>query len=171
MARGYEPRLNQKANRWALIAIPAASVLLGSLSALLPFIASYPLLPPFGLILLLAWRSLVRDLWPAWAALFFGFFDDLFSGQPMGSAMLLWTAVFLILDTLDRWMMWRSYRQDWWIATLLISVVLTASVFIANTDGVFINPLIILPQIIVSILLFPLSVRLCAWLDQLRWRL
>ena len=69
MARGDEPRLNRVSSRWALIGVPAISVMLGSMTVLLPSIALYPLLPPFGLLMLLAWRMLVRDLWPVWAAL------------------------------------------------------------------------------------------------------
>lgn len=171
MARGYQPRLNRQAAQWALIGIPAASVMIGSLSALVPQIALYPLLPPFGLILLLAWRTLVRDLWAPWAALPLGFFDDLFSGQPMGSAMLLWTLVFLILDIFDRWMMWRDYRQDWIISSALITIVLLAGLMIANALGGQTSVALIVPQIFVSALCFPLAVRLCARLDELRWRI
>ncbi len=171
MPRGYEPRLNRVASRWALIGIPAASVMLGSLTTLLPQISLYPMLPPFGLLILLAWRMIVRDLWPVWAALPLGFFDDIFSGQPLGSAMLLWTLVFLVLDIFDRWMMWRDFRQDWAIAGTLITVVLLVGLGIANSSGGDTSALVILPQILVSVLMFPLMVRLCAWLDVLRWTL
>lgn len=171
MARGYEPRLNRVASRWALIGVPAASVMLGSMTVLVPQISVYPLLPPFGLLILLAWRMIVRDLWPVWAALPLGLFDDIFSGQPLGSAMLLWTLVFLVLDIFDRWMMWRDYRQDWAIAGTLIAVVLFLGLAIANGSGGDTSALVLLPQIAVSVLMFPLMVRLCAWLDVLRWTL
>jgi len=171
MARGYKPRLNRVASRWALIGVPALSVMLGSMTVLLPQISVLPLLPPFGLLILLAWRMIVRDLWPVWAALPLGFFDDIFSGQPLGSAMLLWTLVFLVLDIFDRWMMWRDYRQDWAIAGTLVAIVLLAGLVIANASGGDTNAVILLPQIIISVLIFPLMVRLCAWLDVLRWTL
>lgn len=171
MARGYEPRLNRVASRWALIGIPAASVMLGSMTTLLPQISLYPLLPPFGLLILLAWRTIVRDLWPVWAALPLGLFDDIFSGQPMGSAMLLWTLVFLVLDIFDRWMMWRDFRQDWAIAGMLIAIVLFVGLGIANSSGGDTGALLLIPQIAISILMFPLMVRLCARLDVLRWTL
>jgi rod shape-determining protein MreD len=171
MARGYEPRLNRQASAWALIGIPAASVMLGSLTVLIPNISVYPMLPPVGLLLLLAWRMLVRDLWPTWVALPLGFFDDLFSGQPMGSAMLLWTLVFLILDILDRWMMWRDYRQDWIIASVLIAIVLALSLAISNSAGGATSGWLLLPQMLASALAFPMAVRICARLDRLRWQL
>lgn len=171
MARGYEPRLNRSASRWALIGIPAASIMIGSITTLLPQISTVPLLPPFGLLILLAWRMIVRDLWPVWAALAFGLFDDIFSGQPTGSAMLMWTIVLLVLDIFDRWMMWRDYRQDWAIAGTLVAAVLLVGLAIANGSGGNTDAIIIVPQIIVSVLVFPLIVRICAWLDVLRWTL
>lgn len=171
MPRGYRPRLNRVPSPWALIGIPAASVMLGSMTALLPQISLYPLLPPFGLLILLAWRMIVRDLWPVWAALPLGLFDDIFSGQPLGSAMLLWTLVFLVLDIFDRWMMWRDYRQDWAIAGTLVAVVLLLGLAIANSSGGDTSAVLLVPQIIVSLLMFPLMVRACAWLDVFRWTL
>ena len=138
MARGYEPRLNRVASRWALIGVPAISVMFGSMTVLIPQVSVLPLLPPFGLLILLAWRMIVRDLWPVWAALPLGFFDDIFSGQPLGSAMLLWTLVFLVLDIFDRWMMWRDYRQDWAIAGTLVAVVQLVGLAIANGSGGFV---------------------------------
>ena len=171
MARGYAPRLNQNTQRWAVLVVPTLSVLLGSLTSTLPHMALYPLLPPFGLLLLLGWRLLVRDLWPAWAALPLGFFDDLLSGQPLGSSMLIWTLALLSLGLCDRWMMWRDYRQDWAIAALLTVLALLGGLAIANMSGGGTGVLYILPQILVSLLAFPMIVRLCGWLDRLRWSL
>jgi rod shape-determining protein MreD len=171
MARGYAPRLNKVEQRWAVLIIPALSVLLGSLISVLPHMALYPLLPPFGLLLLLGWRLLVRDIWSAWAALPLGFFDDLLSGQPLGSSMFLWTLALLVLGLCDRWMMWRDYRQDWVIASLLIIFALLGGLAIANMAGGQTRAFILIPQIIVSLLFFPLIVRMCGGLDRLRWSL
>jgi rod shape-determining protein MreD len=171
MARGYAPRLNQGEQHWAVLVIPTLSVLLGSLTSVLPHIALYPLLPPFGLLLLIGWRLLVRDLWSAWAGLPLGFFDDLLSGQPMGSAMLLWTLALLALGLCDRWMMWRDYRQDWAIASLLTILALLGGLGIANMAGGQTSALYLIPQIIFSLLFFPLIVRICGALDRFRWSL
>ncbi|NBU83318.1 MAG: rod shape-determining protein MreD [Sphingomonadaceae bacterium] len=171
MARGYAPRLNKGEQHWAVLAIPALSVLLGSLTSVLPHVTLYPLLPPFGFLLLLGWRLLVRDIWSAWAALPLGFFDDLLSGQPLGSSMLLWTLALLALGLCDRWIMWRDYRQDWVIASLLIILALLGGLAVANMSGGQTSALYIIPQIIVSLLFFPLIVRICGGLDQLRWSL
>ena len=45
-----------------------------------------------------------------------GLFDDLVSGQPLGSAMLLWTLCFLAIDVLEQRLVWRDFWQDWLIA-------------------------------------------------------
>lgn len=169
--RRYQARLNREPSQLALVGIPTGSVMLGSMATLLPIIASMPVLPPFGLLFLIAWRMLVRDLWPVWAALPLGLFDDMFSGQPIGSAMLIWTLVFFVIDLFDRGMMWRDYRQDWGIASGLIALALGGGLWIANATGGDTGLLVILPQIIFAALLYPLVVRACAALDRLRWLL
>src|SRR3546814_6385482 len=71
--------------------IPAISVMLGSLVTIIPVIFPGGLLPPFGLMVLLAWRLLRPESLKIWSPVLLGLFDDLLSGQPFGSAMLLWT--------------------------------------------------------------------------------
>src|SRR5699024_7185718 len=75
----------------AIWLIPVASVMVGSLITIVPLIATFPVLPPLGLMTLLAWRLLRPEWMRIWSPLPFGFFDDLVSGQPLGSAILLWT--------------------------------------------------------------------------------
>jgi rod shape-determining protein MreD len=171
MARRYRPRLNREPSNIALIGIPTGSVMLGSMLTLLPVLASSPFMPPVGLLFLIAWRMLIRDLWPVWVALPLGFFDDMFSGQPTGSAMLIWTLVFFVIDLFDRGMMWRDYKQDWGIASGLIIAALGLGLAIANVNGGDTTPLVLLPQILFSVLAYPLVVRVCASLDRLRWML
>jgi rod shape-determining protein MreD len=143
--------------------------MIASMVPVLPLIFLSPAVPPFGLMLLLAWRSLHRTLWPVWMALPLGFFDDLFSGAPLGSAMLLWTLAFLAFELFDRRMIWRDYWQEWSIAVFLISAVILGELWIANMTGGDTSVLIIIPQILFSALLYPLVTRLCRSLDI--WRL
>ena len=86
-------------------ALPWASVVAGSvLTALVPLVATVPLLPPFGLLLLLTWRLLAPLSLRRWAAAPLGLVDDLVSGQPLGSAVLLWSLCFLFIDLVEqRW--------------------------------------------------------------------
>lgn len=105
---------------------PAISVMLGSaLAAMLPVVMTAPLLPPLGLMTLLGWRLLRPELLRVWAPVPLGLFDDLVSGAPLGSAMLLWTLGFFAVDMIDRRLLWRDFREDWlagWAITVAISL-------------------------------------------------
>jgi rod shape-determining protein MreD len=141
------------------------SVVLGSMMTLLPVVATVPFLPPFGLMMLLGWRLVRGDSMKVWMPVPLGFFDDMLSGQPMGSAMLLWSAAVLMIDILDTRLVWRDFWQDWLIASgaitfVLIAGRLIASPFIAHVDTA------LLIQILVSAALFPVIARFCAWLDR-----
>lgn len=149
--------------------VPIVSTIAGSMTALLPIVATSPTLPPFGLLMLLGWRLLRPELWPAWMALPLGLTDDLLSGQPLGSAMTLWTLAFLALDMVDNRMIWRDYWLDWLIATAAILFCLSGSWLFAAFTGGGGTLLAIVPQAAITILCFPVAARLCALLD--RWRL
>jgi rod shape-determining protein MreD len=148
--------------------IPAVSIMAGSCMTILPHVFSAPLLPPFGLLMLLGWRLLRPELFRIWAPVPLGLFDDLLSGQPLGSAMLLWTLCFLVLDMVDRRMLWRDFRQDWFIGIALIAAVIAGGALIA-WPGSTSPPVIALGiQLGVSAALFPLVTRIVARLDS--WR-
>ncbi|QLC23841.1 rod shape-determining protein MreD [Parasphingopyxis algicola] len=154
--------------RTRLSLIPSASVIAGSLICLVPLVAQAPLLPPFALMIFLAWRFLRPEIWPIWAGLPFGLFDDLLSGNPIGGGMLLWTIILLALDFAENRAMWRDYWIDWLAATgALIFYIMGSMVLNALTGGGWLFwPLV--PQIVATILLFPFILRLCARLDQRR---
>lgn len=168
MSRLHAADENIALARAQLSLIPSVSVIVGSLICLVPLIAQAPLLPPIGLMVFLAWRFLRPEIWPIWAGLPFGLFDDLMSGSPIGSGMLLWTAILLALDFAVNRAMWRDYWIDWLAATAaLIFYIMADMILTALTGGkwVFVP---LLPQIAASILLFPLFLRLCARLDRRR---
>ncbi len=146
--------------------IPVVSVLLASLSPLLPMIANTPVVPPFGFMMLLAWRLMRNDLWPVWAALPLGLFDDLFSGAPIGTATALWTISFIAIDAIDRRFVWRDHLQDWGISVVFIAAYLLCTLWLS---GGGLPIVMLLPQIGFSALLFPIVTRVTAMLD--RWRL
>lgn len=150
-------------------AVPIASTMIAAFISLLPLVAQAPILPPLSFLVLLAWRLLRPEFWRIWAPLPLGLWDDLFSGQPLGSAMLSWTLAFLIIEAIDKRLRWRDYWQDWLVAAGIISFVIVANFMIAVLTGGGGPIRVVVPQIIASILLFPLVVRLCAALD--RWRL
>ena len=105
-----------------------------------------------------------------WVGLPFGLFDDVFNGQPFGSSALLWSLAMIGMEEIaDRWAIWRNYWQDWLIASIIIILALFAGLWFVALASTAPGAFILLPQIIISVLLFPLIVRLCAKLDS--WRL
>lgn len=147
--------------------IPVASVIGVSLMTLVPLIATIPILPPFGLMMLVAWRLGRPDALPVWSPLAFGLFDDLLSGQPLGSAMLLWTGLILTVDLLDQRLVARDFWQDWLLASGAIGGCLLLGRFIAVPLDAHVDTLLLL-QILLSLMLYPLATQLCAWLDNKR---
>jgi rod shape-determining protein MreD len=149
-------------------AVPVVTTMIASLSVLLPTVAVEPLMPPFGLMVFLGWRLLRNNIWPLWMGLPLGLWDDLFSGQPIGTAMCGWTAIMLVLDSLDRRTPFRDHRHDWMLSGSLIAGYLLFALFIARITGGATSPIALVPQMLLSALLYPLAARLCAALD--RWR-
>nr|WP_264944753.1 rod shape-determining protein MreD [Sphingomonas canadensis] len=140
------------------------SVVIGSLVTILPVIATFTFLPPFGLLMLLGWRMHRADAMKVWAPVPLGLLDDLVSGQPLGSAMLFWTLCFLAIDVLDTRLVWRDFWQDWAIAAGAIGFCLIAGRLVAAPLSAHVDTALLI-QIVASAALFPLATRLCARLD------
>jgi rod shape-determining protein MreD len=132
-------------------------------------VATVPLIPDFAFLVLLAWRLLRPEIWPAWAALPLGLFNDLVSGHPIGQSMMVWTALFLLLELADSRTGWRDYWLDWLFAALAILAHSFAGWYIATKMGSRAEFNILLPQYLLSIFAYPLVARLVVGLD--RWRL
>lgn len=150
---------------WKRRIVPPASVMLASLLPLLPIVATVPVLPPLGLMVLIAWRLRRGDALPIWAAAPLGLFDDLASGQPVGSAMCIWALVLLAVDIIDQRLVWRSFRHDWTIAAGGIAGWLIAGRLVATPFGAHVDTVLLI-QILLSVLLYPLAARLVARLDR-----
>ncbi len=100
---------------------------------------------------MLAWRQLRPGLLPLWAGLPLGAFDDLFSGQPFGSGILLFSLALIGLDLLDMRFPWRGFWQDWFVATGFIAAYL---VLAALFSGAHVTPqqlAAMLPQFLLSL--------------------
>jgi rod shape-determining protein MreD len=97
-----------------------------------------------------------------------GLADDLVSGQPLGSAVLLWSLAVLALEVLEFRLPWRSFMTEWAFAGLLIAVVLLAGVGFANLTGGASRVVLVVPQMAASVLAWPLAARGVAWLDRVR---
>lgn len=161
-------RLNQGPRR-GFMWVPAISVVLMSLLATLPVVAHSGGWPNFGFIMLIAWRLLRADAWPAWWAAPLGFVNDLLTGDPIGLSVVLWTAVMLIMDLVDRRTQWRDYWIEWAVAGGLIILGELAEWKVAAWQGATVPIRMMLPATVISILAFPLFAHIASSLD--RWRL
>ena len=145
--------------------IAALTVMAASLVTLLPVVTSVPFLPPFGLMMLLGWRLRDPDILPVWAGAPLGLFDDLFSGQPLGSAMSLWTCSLIAIDVIDSRLVWREFRHDWLVAGGATAAVLIASRLAGTSIGAHVDS-VLLFQIVIAIALYPFVATLCARIDE-----
>lgn len=145
--------------------VPALSIVIASTLAVWPIIANIPVMPPFGLLMLLSWRLSRPLALPVWAALPLGLYDDLVSGQPLGNAMLFWTLCFFMIDLIDQRVVFRDFWQDWLIAGSSVAFCLIMGRFVASPLGGNVDTLLIL-QIAVTTLLFPLATRICTMLTR-----
>ena len=93
--------------------VPAASVIAASMLSALPIVSTSGWYPDFGFLVLIGWRLLRSDPWPAWWAAPLGFVNDLIIGAPIGMSVVLWSATMLLLDLIDRRTMWRDYWIEW----------------------------------------------------------
>ena len=149
--------------------VPAASVLLASLLAVLPIVSTSGWYPDFGFLVLIAWRLLRSDAFPAWWAAPLGLFNDLVTGHPIGLSISLWTAAMLLLDIADRRTMWRGYWLEWVLAALLLLGSEAAEWNVARVTGAAIPFVSVLPPLLISVFAFPIVAWLVSRLD--RWRL
>ena len=148
--------------------LPWASVMFVAMISFSPIIASAPVLPPLAFMMFLAWRILRPGLLPIWAGLPLGLFDDLYSGQPLGSGVLLWSLVLLTMEVIDERFLWRGFLQDWLAASVLISGYILMAAIIAGLAAGYPLPLATGPQLLLSIALFPVMTRFVGWLDRVR---
>lgn len=151
--------------RW----VPLASTLVAILLVLTPFVASSPWVPNLGFLVLITWRLLRPEIWAAHMALGLGLAADLISGAPLGQSMLLWTLAFLAFDYADSLLGLRDYMLDWILAAAATLFHSVGVWYIARLMGSDVAFWIMIPQLGLTILAYPLAARLVLALD--RWRL
>ena len=168
MSDRLRQRINRAPSPVLARGIPWASVMLLSLAPFAPIVVSAPLVPPLAFMALLAWRMLRPGMLPVWAGAPLGAFDDLFSGQPFGSAILLWSVAMIAMDIVDARLRWRGFLQDWALAGAMIAAYLVLALILANVTGGASPLSAIAPQVALSLIVHPLVTRLVAALDRLR---
>ena len=149
--------------------IPAGSVVLASMLVTLPIISLTGWFPDFGFLVLVAWRLLRSEPWPAWWAAPLGLLNDLIGGLPIGQSVFLWSATMLILDLVDRRTIWRDYWMEWAFACLLLLLNAWMQWNIASWSGAPRPFAAVLPSLLISIAAFPIAAWIVARID--RWRL
>jgi rod shape-determining protein MreD len=164
----YGSRINRDHSPILANIVPWGTILLASLAPFLPLITSAPVLPPLGLLFLVAWRLASPGLLPLWAGAPLGAFDDMFSGQPFGSGVLLWSLAMIAIETVETRFPWRTFWQDWLTATAVVAVYLVAASLLAGIEPGLMQLRLILPQLLLSIVLFPIVARVVASFDRLR---
>lgn len=169
----YGRRINRSHSTLVATVVPYLSILIASLVPVFFIATALPLVPPLGFLMLLAWRLVRPGLLPVWAGLPLGLFDDLFSGQPLGSAVLLWSLAMIAIELVETRFPWRSFAQDWFTAGLILLVYIPAAMLVSGGEPTLAVFVAMGPQLVLSILVFPLFARLVARLDQIRltrWR-
>lgn len=161
-------RINRAPSPLIARAMAPASVIFGTLLASWSVIAAAPVVPPLGFLIYISWRQLRPGLLPVWAGLPLGLVDDLYSGQPFGSAVLLWSAGAIALEIIENRLPWRNYLTEWLVGAGLIAAYIVLGLGIANIAGGGSSILVVLPQIALSILVYPLIGRFVAQADRLR---
>lgn len=172
IVKSPEDLVRQRINRAPLpalaIGLPWATIMLASMASFSPIIASAPVIPPLSYLMLLAWRMMRPGMLPIWAGLPLGLFDDLYSGQPFGSGIVLWSATMLAMELIDERFLWRGFAQDWLAACALVSAYLLLCAGIAGLSTGYPLPLVILPQLLISLALYPVVSRVVALFDRIR---
>lgn len=149
--------------------IPAASVAVASLFSTLPIISSGGWYPDVAFLVLIAWRLMRSDAWPAWWAAPLGLVNDLVSGSPIGFSVALWTAAMLLLDLIDRRTMWRDYWIEWGLAGMLVLGYEAAEWRVAQMMNASLPFASVAAPTLISVLAFPVAAWTVARIDS--WRL
>ncbi len=164
----YGRRINRAPAPWRVMSVPYVSIMLASVLPVLLIADTMPLLPSFGFLTLLAWRMVRPGLLPLWAGAPLGAFDDLVSGQPFGSAILLWSLAMIAIEIVETRFPWRGFWQDWFTASVIavsywfVSLVVSGASLTPQMLGVA------APQALIGVLLYPIIARMVAGLDRFR---
>lgn len=143
-------------------AMPAFTVVLGTLLMALPIPLAWGAMPNLALLLVIIWSSLQPRLMPAWGAFLLGLFADLVSGLPFGLYALLFPAAAIAVRLADARVEGHSLFIDWVFTGLLVLAVhVLIWQFLGFTGSAApLGPL--LAQAVITILAYPLVATIAA---------
>lgn len=160
--------INRVESPWRAKSVHYISICIGSLLPIWFIADVMPIVPPLGFMVFLAWRLMRPGLMPLWVGAPLGAFDDLFSGQPFGSAILLWSVTMIALELLETRFPWRGFWQDWFTAGFAIVCYIVVAMTVSGAPLTIHILIASLPQIVLAVMLYPLLARVIAWLDRFR---
>lgn len=164
----YGSRINRSHSPLLANVVPWVSIAICSILPIFPIAAALPMVPPLGLLMLLGWRLVRPGLLPVWAGMPLGFVDDLYSGQPFGFAILTWSLLMLAIELIETRLPWRAFWQDWFTAGILITAYLVTGWLLSGAQPTIHSLVALVPQLVITLLLFPVAARLVAALDRFR---
>ncbi|GGD93739.1 hypothetical protein GCM10011515_11930 [Tsuneonella deserti] len=164
----YGSKINRTHSPVLAHAVPWVTVMLASLIPQIPIASAVPLIPPLGFMTLLSWRLVRPGLLPVWAGFPLGAFDDLFSGQPFGCAIVLWSVTMIGIELVEARFPWRGFFQDWVVAAVLVAWYLVIAALFSGGRFGGTALLILVPQFLLAVVLIPIMSRLVAGLDRFR---
>lgn len=166
----YGSRLERQHSVVLAYLLPWSSILLASILPVFVIATALPIVPPLGFIIFLSWRMVRPGLLPIWAGVPFGFFDDLFNGQPFGFAILAWSVAMLAFEAIDNFFPWRSFALNWVTAAMIIVLYILTGIVLSGAS--LSAPLFAaaVPQVLLAVLSVPVAARLVASLDRARLR-
>lgn len=160
--------INRAPSPWRVRSVPYVSIMLASLVPVIVIADMMPLVPPLGFMMLLGWRMVRPGLLPLWAGAPLGAVDDLFSGQPFGSAIFLWSLAMMAIEVIETRFPWRGFWHDWFTAGLIAVAYWFAALLVSGTQVTMEALSVSAPQALLSVLIYPIMARLVAKLDQFR---
>ncbi|WP_298305486.1 rod shape-determining protein MreD [uncultured Erythrobacter sp.] len=161
-------KINRVQSPWRARSVHYVTIIIGSLIPLFLMADVMPVVPPLGFMIFLGWRLMRPGLLPMWAGVPLGAFDDLVSGQPFGSAIFLWSLTMIALEILETRFPWRGFWQDWFTAGFTVLLYILAAMLVSGAKISVPLISIVVPQILVSILLYPLIARVITLADRFR---
>ncbi|MEE4287826.1 MAG: rod shape-determining protein MreD [Erythrobacter sp.] len=164
----YGSRINRTQSPVRALSVPYATIMLASLLPFLLLADVMPVLPPLGFLVFLCWRIMRPGLLPLWAGAPLGAFDDLFSSQPFGSAILLWSLTMIVVELIESRFPWRGFWQDWFTASLGATLYIFAAMVVSGGELTGAMVLAAVPQVVLAILLYPFLAQVVAAFDRFR---
>lgn len=161
-------KINQVQSPWRAQSVHYITIIMGSLLPLFIIADIMPIAPPLGFMVFLGWRLMRPGLMPLWAGVPLGALDDLFSGQPFGSAIFLWSLAMIAVELIETRFPWRGFWQDWFTAGFGITIYIFAAMFVSGAAISIPLLSVIVPQVLLSLLLYPLIARIIARADRFR---